>query len=64
MRTLENVVKHNALSKTGQINYNKVGIKDGVGFQPCSDKFVDNFFLRVLVANCLIHKKINVKAVP
>ena len=34
---LENVVQHNALNKTGLINYNK----GGVGFQPCSDKFVE-----------------------
>ena len=57
MRMLENVVKHNTLNKTGLINYNKSGVKDGVGFQPCSDKFVDNFILRVLVADYLIHKK-------
>ena len=56
-RLLENVVKHNALNKTGHINYNKGGVKDGVGFQPCNDKFVDNFVLRVLVANYLIYKK-------
>ena len=56
-RMLENVVKHNALNKTGLINYNKGGVKDGVGIQPCSDKFVDNFILRVLVADYLIHKK-------
>ena len=54
---LENVVKHNALNKKGRINYNKGGVKDDVGFQPCSDKFVDIFILRVLVANYLIHKK-------
>ena len=41
----------------GNINYNKGGVKGGVGFQPCSDKFVDNFVLRVLVADYLIHKK-------
>ena len=52
-----NVVKHNALNKTGHANYNKGGVKDGVGFQPCSDKFVDNFILRVLVADYLIYKK-------
>ena len=45
------------MNKTGLINYNKGGVKDGVGFQPCSDKFVDNFILRVLVADYLIHKK-------
>ena len=56
-RTIENVVKHNALNKTGHINYNKGGIKDGVGFQPCSDKFVDNFILHLLVADYLIYKK-------
>ena len=54
---IENAVKYNALNKTGHINYNKGGIKDGVGFQPCSDKFVDNFILRVLVADYLIFKK-------
>ena len=54
---LENVVKHNSLNKTGCINYNRGGVKDGVGFQPCSDKFVDNFVLRVLVADYLIHKR-------
>ena len=31
MRMLENVVKHNSLNKTGLINYNKDGVKDGVG---------------------------------
>ena len=30
---LENVVKDNILNKTGHINYNKGGVKDGVGFQ-------------------------------
>ena len=49
------------LNKTGRINYNKGGVKDGVGFQPCSDKFEDNFILRVLVADYLIHKKSNVE---
>ena len=53
---LENVFNHNALNKTGRTNYNKGGVKDGVEFQPCSDKFVDNFILRVLVADYLFHK--------
>ena len=30
-KVLELVVKHNALNKTGRINYNKGGVKDGVG---------------------------------
>ena len=53
---LENVVLHNALNKTGCINYNKGGIKYCVGFQPCSDKFVDNFILSALVADYFIQK--------
>ena len=56
-RMLENVVKHNTLNKTGHINYNKSGVKDGIGFQPCSDKFVDNFVLPVLVVDYLIYKR-------
>ena len=54
---LERVVQQNALNRTGGINYNKDGIKDGDGFEPCSEKFVDNFLLRVLVADYLIHNK-------
>ena len=46
---LERIVRLNALNKTGNANYNKYGNKDGVGFTPCSDKFVDNFILQVLV---------------
>ena len=54
---LENVVNYNPLNKTGHINYNKGGVKDGVGFQPYSDKNVDNFVLGILLADYLIHKK-------
>ena len=42
-RMLEKVVKHKALNITGHVNYNKGVVKDDVGSQPCSDKFVDNF---------------------
>ena len=55
---LENVVKHNALNKSGLINYNKGGVKDGVGFQPCSDKFVDNFILPVCGPNISSTRKV------
>ena len=57
-RMLENVVKHNTLNKTGLINYNKSGVKDGVGFQPCSDKFVDNFILPVRGPNISSTRKV------
>ena len=53
---LENIVKHNALNKTGHIKDNKGGVKDGAGLQLCSDKFAANFLLRVLMADYLIHK--------
>ena len=53
---LENIVKHNALNKTGHIKDNKGGIKIGVGLQLCSDKFAANFLLAVQMAAYLIHK--------
>ena len=41
---LESIVRCNALvNKTGFVNYNEYGLKDGIGFVPCSEKFVDNF---------------------
>ena len=45
------------LSITLRTKQDEGGIKDGVGFQPSSDKFVDNFILFELVADHLIHKK-------
>ncbi len=54
---LERIIQQNALNKTGKIDYNAAGVKDGVGFVPCSDKFVDNFILRVLVAEYLTENK-------
>ena len=35
----------------GKINYNVGGRKDNVGLQSVTEKFVDNFLLRVLVAD-------------
>ena len=46
---LEKIAKANSLNRTGAVNFNKYGKQDGVGFSPCSDKFVDNFLLYVLV---------------
>ncbi len=54
---LERIIQQNALNTTGKIDYNAAGVKDGVGFVPCSDKFVDNFILGVLVADYLTENK-------
>jgi hypothetical protein len=51
---MESIVHQNALNKTGYLLYNQYGAKDGVGFVPCSDKFVDNFLLQVLVPDYLV----------
>lgn len=40
-----------------KVDYNREGVKDGKGFLPCSEKFVDNFILRVLVADYLTENK-------
>ena len=46
---LEAIVRANALNRTGHIDYNENGKLDGVGFEKVSEKFVDNFILKVLV---------------
>ena len=46
---LETLIKANALNQTGNIDYNKYGHLDCVGFEKVSEKFVDNFLFRVLV---------------
>ena len=46
---VETLVQSNALNRTGCINYNMYGTKDSIGFQEATEKFVDNFLLRVLV---------------
>jgi len=48
---VEHVARCNALNRTGKVNYNEGGSKDGVGLQSVTEKFVDNFLLRVLVAD-------------
>ena len=48
---VEEVARSNALNRTGKINYNVGGTKDCVGLQSVTKKFVDNFLLRVLVAD-------------
>ena len=48
---VEQIARWNSLNRTGKINYNEGGIKDDVGLQSVTEKFVDNFLLRVLVAD-------------
>ena len=46
---LEALVRANALNRTGDIDYNKYGKLDGVGFEKVTAKFVDNFIFANLV---------------
>ena len=46
---VEALIRSNALNLTGSTNYNAGGIKGGIGFEKVTEKFVDNFLLRVLV---------------
>ena len=43
---LEAVIGANALNRTGATNYNAFGVKDDVGFEEATEKFIDNFLLR------------------
>ena len=44
---VEALVQSNALNRTGVVNYNAYGAKDGVGFEKATEKYIDNFLLRV-----------------
>ena len=46
---LEALAETNALNYTGRIDYNEFGTKDEVGLVAATEKFVDNFLLKVLV---------------
>ena len=46
---IESLIHSNALNRTGTPNYNADGVKDGIEFVNVTEKFVDNFLLRVLV---------------
>ena len=46
---IEKIAQQNALNRSGNIDFNKYGKQDGVGFIPVTEMFVDNFILRVLV---------------
>ena len=45
---LESLVGANSLNRTGNVDYNENGKLDDVGFEKVSEKFVDNFILKVL----------------
>jgi hypothetical protein len=55
---LTKIARMNAMNKTGWLDYNRFGVKDGQGFQACSDRFVDNFLLRVVVPDYQWKKKV------
>jgi hypothetical protein len=46
---METLITENALNRTGDVNYNENGLKDGVVFEEVTDKFVDNCLFRILV---------------
>jgi len=54
---LEALIQANALNQTGNVDYNKCGKLDGIGFEKVSDKFVDSFLLCVLVPDYNTEKK-------
>ena len=57
---LEHVAQANSLNRTGDLDYNTGCVKDGLGLISVSDKFIDNFILRVLVPDYNIERKKNV----
>ena len=56
---LEKIAKENSRNRTSSANFNKYGHQDGIGFSPCSDKFVDNFLFYVYVPGLLRDSKEN-----
>ena len=49
---LETLIRRNSLNLTGSLDYRAGGVKDGIGFENVTEKFVDNFLLlRMLVPN-------------
>ena len=54
---LGKIAKENSLNRAGAVNFNKYGQQDGIGFSPCSDKFVDNFYVYVYVTDYFVTTK-------
>lgn len=47
---IESIARANAINLTGDLDYNKYGIRDElIGFQQVTEKFVDNFLLHTVV---------------
>ena len=57
---VEALIQANALNRTGTANYNTFGHKDGIGFEEATQKFIDNFLLRVLVPDYNIKEGKNI----
>ena len=57
---VEALIQANALNRTGTANYNTFGHKDGIGFKEATQKFIDNFLLRVLVPDYNIKEGKNI----
>ena len=57
---VEALIQANALNRTGTTNYNTFGHKDGIGFEETTQKFIDNFLLRVLVPDYNIKEGKNI----
>ena len=57
---METLIRANALNRTGDVNYNESGLKDGVGFEEVTEKFVDNFLFRILVPDYNVKKGKNI----
>ena len=53
---LQKIAQENSLNRTGCINYNQYGKKEGVGFIPCTEKFVDNFLFYVYVPDYFVQQ--------
>ena len=54
---LMSIARANAMNRTGYLDYNRYGEKDGQGFQECSETFIDNFLLRTVVPDYLTKKR-------
>ena len=48
------LIKQNAFNRTGQVDFNKYGPKDGCGLIPYSEISIDNFILETVVPDCLV----------
>lgn len=52
---VEKIISANALNQTGDLHYNKYGVKDRIGLMSCSNIFIDNFILSVLIPDTTLN---------